>query len=71
MALQRTRAIRTVRRLGVRLRRWLCGCEAVSATEYAIMLALIVLVAAGTIRMIGEDFFNLYTSIANAVGDTI
>jgi len=71
MALKRTRTIRMARRLGGRLQRLLHGCEAVSATEYAIMLALIVLVAMGTIRMIGEDFFNLYTSIANAVGDTI
>jgi len=46
-------------------------CSAVSATEYAIMLALIILVAAGAIRMIGEDFQNLYTMIANAVGDTM
>lgn len=46
-------------------------CKAVSATEYAVMLALIILVAAGSIQLIGSKFLNLYTLIANSVGDTV
>lgn len=46
------------------------GC-AVAATEYAILVALIVVVSVGTIRTIGEKFLNLYTTIASAVGDTL
>ena len=45
--------------------------QAVSATEYAIMLALIVLGSMATIGAIGAKFHVLYTMIANAVGDTI
>jgi pilus assembly protein Flp/PilA len=38
-----------------------------SATEYAIMLALIVLVAAGTIQGIGERMMNIYENIETAI----
>jgi len=63
-------------RLGVhrilrRIRHGLRTSDAVAATEYAIMLSLIVVVSVGIIRTIGEDFFNLYTMIANAVGETM
>ena len=34
-----------------------------TATEYAIMLALIVLVAAATIQSIGERMYNIYENI--------
>ncbi len=44
---------------------------AVAATEYAILVALIVVVSVGSIRTIGEKFLNLYTAIATAVGDTL
>jgi Flp pilus assembly pilin Flp len=71
MTFQRMRTIRMARRLGGRLRQWLHGDSAATATEYAVMLALIILVAVGSINMIGEKFFNLYTMIANAVGETI
>jgi len=43
----------------------------VAATEYAILVALIVVVSVGSIRTIGEKFLNLYTAIATAVGDTL
>lgn len=34
-----------------------------TATEYAILLALIVLVAAATIQSIGERMYNIYENI--------
>ena len=37
--------------------------EAVSATEYAILLALLVLVAVAAIRGIGERMYNIYENI--------
>lgn len=37
--------------------------EAVSATEYAILLALLVLVAVVAIRGIGERMYNIYENI--------
>lgn len=51
--------------------RFAVEADAVAATEYAILLAVLVVVSAGTIRSIGEKFFNLYTAIANAVGSTM
>ncbi len=57
------------------IRHWWGGfaaeSRAATATEYAIMLALIIVVSVGVIRSIGEKFYNLYTAIANAVGNTI
>lgn len=44
---------------------------AVTATEYAILLALIVMGSMGIIGTIGSKFQVLYTIIANAVGDTM
>lgn len=54
-----------------RVRRWLCDARAVTAAEYAILMALIILVSVASIRMIGTKFFNLYTMISSAVGDTM
>lgn len=71
MTFQKTHTIGTAGRFGRRLRQWLHGDDAATAAEYAVMLALIILVAVGSINMIGEKFFNLYTMIANAVGETI
>lgn len=44
---------------------------ALAATEYAILLALIVAGSVGVIGMIGQKFQVLYTMIADAVGNTI
>jgi Flp pilus assembly pilin Flp len=38
-----------------------------SATEYAILLAMIVLGTMGVIQSIGEDFHNIYMVIANSL----
>jgi len=57
------------------LRSWLRGFgrqdQAVTAVEYAILTALIIVVAIGSISLIGQRFFNLYVLIAAAVGGTI
>jgi len=45
------------------------GQEAVSATEYAIMLALIVLGSMAVIQMIGEDYEIIYTNIEDSLPD--
>jgi len=60
-----------LRRLILRLRRRLHLAEGATATEYAIMLALIVLGSMGVIGSIGSKFRVLYTMIAEAVGGTI
>ncbi len=41
--------------------------DAASATEYAILLAVLVLVAIATIRSIGEGMHDVYDSINNAI----
>jgi len=60
-----------MKRIYGRLRHYPGDQQAVSATEYAIMLALIVIGSMGIIGTIGAKFFVLYTTIANAVGDTV
>jgi len=40
-----------------------------SATEYAILLALLVLVAVAAIQGIGERMMNIYTNINTAIPD--
>ncbi|HSW45972.1 MAG TPA: Flp family type IVb pilin [Phycisphaerae bacterium] len=52
-------------------RRRLSATDAATAAEYAILLALVIIVSIGAIGLIGERFLNLYVLIANAVGDTI
>jgi len=54
-----------------RLVRFLASQDGPAATEYAILLAVIVVVSVGTIRSIGERFHTLYTMIADAVGNTM
>lgn len=41
--------------------------SAVSATEYAVLLALLVLVAVATINQIGSKILNIYTAIEGTV----
>ena len=57
------------------LRRWrgyfLADTRAAAATEYAILLAVLIIVSIGVIQSIGEKFLNLYTAIADAVGSTL
>jgi len=48
--------------------RFLVSQDGPAAAEYAILLAMIAVVSIGTIRSIGERFYNLYTMIADSVG---
>ncbi len=50
-------------RLSARLRSLLWQESGPSATEYAILLAVLVLVAVAAIRGIGERVFNIYLHI--------
>ncbi|MBP7934854.1 MAG: Flp family type IVb pilin [Phycisphaerae bacterium] len=54
-----------------RLVRFLVSQDGPAAAEYAILLAMIAVVSIGTIRSIGERFYNLYTMIANSVGNVM
>ena len=63
--------LQTIKLIGARLRHFLIEQHAVSGTEYAIMLALIVMGSMTVIGSIGSKFEVLYTTIANAVGDTM
>lgn len=54
-----------------RARSFVASQDGVSATEYAIMLALIVLVAAGTIHSIGDRMMNIYDNIDDAMPEGV
>lgn len=49
------------------VRRLLRECEGPTAVEYAVLLALIILVAAAAARAIGESVYGLWTAIDTAV----
>lgn len=49
------------------LGRFLRAEDGPTATEYAVLLALIVLVAAAVIQSIGEKMYNIYDNINAAV----
>lgn len=54
-------------RIAAIVRRLLRETDGPTAVEYAVMLALIVLVAAAAARTIGESVFGLWVSINSAV----
>lgn len=58
---------RTFKAVCRRCAQFVRGEEGPSATEYAIMLAVIVLVAAASIRQIGEKIHFVYQNIETAV----
>ena len=57
------------KRVGALCRRFARDDQGPTATEYAIILALIILVSAGTIGSIGNKFAVLYTIITSALPD--
>ncbi|MBN1490982.1 MAG: Flp family type IVb pilin [Phycisphaerae bacterium] len=57
----------TIRRLRARVSAFLVDDDGPTATEYAIMLALIVLVSAATIQTIGQRVLFVYENIETAV----
>lgn len=52
------------------LRRFWADESGPAATEYAVLLALIVLVAAASIRAVGESLFGIWQAIDGAVSTT-
>lgn len=52
-----------------RARSFVVSEDGPTATEYAILLALIVLVAVGAIQGIGERMMNIYENIDGAIPD--
>ncbi len=50
-----------------RARRFLVSEDGPSASEYAILLALLVLVAMGTIQSVGEGMYAIYDNIEAAI----
>lgn len=46
--------------------RFLVGQEAATATEYAVMLALMISVMIGIITLFGRQVSNMYVSVVNA-----
>lgn len=50
-----------------RVRSFLMDEDGPSATEYAILLALIILVSVAAIRSVGESFSNIYYAIATQI----
>ncbi len=55
--------MKTMRRILARAQRFAHEEDGPSATEYAILLAVLVLVAVAAIRGIGERMYNIYENI--------
>lgn len=48
-------------------RRLLCGQEGQDIAEYAVMLAVILVIVVGTIRLIGSNANNVFSSVASSI----
>ena len=53
-----------------KMRQFLWSADAHAATEYAILLALLVLGSMAIIQQIGEDFFNIYTNVTDTIDES-
>ena len=49
------------------LRRLWLGDEAQDIAEYAVMLAVILVIVVGTIRLIGNNANNVFSSVASSI----
>ena len=49
------------------LRRLWLGDEAQDIAEYAVMLAVILVIVVGTIRLVGSNANNVFSSVGSAV----
>jgi pilus assembly protein Flp/PilA len=56
-----------VRKLFVKIRQFLTSEDGPTAVEYAVMLALIVVVCLATIRTVGANAKTAFTTIANSL----
>lgn len=54
-------------RVSSRLSEMLCREEGQDVAEYAVMLAVILAVVVGTIRMIGSGANNVFSSVASTI----
>ena len=43
--------------------------DAATAVEYAVMLAVILVIVVGTIRLIGSNANNVFSSVGSALGN--
>jgi pilus assembly protein Flp/PilA len=50
-----------------RLRRLVCNENGPTAVEYAVMLSLIIIVAIGSVRLLGESTKNVFQSAEQAI----
>jgi pilus assembly protein Flp/PilA len=51
-----------------RVRRLICSDDGPTAVEYAVMLALIVVVCLAAIRTVGSNAKTTFTNVANSIG---
>ena len=49
------------------MRRLWCEQEGQDIAEYAVMLAVILVIVVGTIRLIGSNANNVFSSVASAI----
>lgn len=56
-----------MKRMLMKCRELIHSEEGATATEYAVMLALIIIVAIGAITLLGEKVNNTFNNIANAM----
>ena len=49
------------------LRKLLCQDEGQDIAEYAVMLAVILVIVVGTIRLIGSNASNTFSSVASSI----
>ena len=57
-----------MRRLTESLKRFLASDDGPTAVEYAVMLALIIVVCIGAITTLGSNANQTFTSVGNAIG---
>jgi pilus assembly protein Flp/PilA len=57
-----------MRRLTESLKRFLASDDGPTAVEYAVMLALIIVVCIGAITTLGGNANQTFTSVGNAIG---
>jgi Flp pilus assembly pilin Flp len=56
-----------VNRMTEAIRRLWCGDEAQDIAEYAVMLAVILVIVVGTVRLIGGNANNVFSSVASSI----
>jgi len=49
------------------VRRFFCDEEGQDIAEYAVMLAVILVIVVGTVRLIGSNANNVFSSVASSI----